>query len=343
MLFFEPKRLYNGPFDGHHDRPVEPWVGAPGERGADRPLSRSRSARPRSCARATALTILAYGTMVHVALAAARRDGRRCRGASTCARSLPLDIDTIVASVEKTGRCLIVHEATRTGGYGAELSALVQERCFYHLEAPIVRVTGWDTPYPHAFEWDYFPGPRARRRRHPSGDGACEERDMGNYVLQAARRRRRHRRGRDRRLARQGRRRRQGGPAARRRHDRQGDGRDRRAGLRQDRLAEGRSRARWWRSATSWSHLRPAPTRRQALAPAAAHGSAFRRAREPVQRMRPESGRRSAARPRAEADRGTSRPGTGGGARDRSCDRSRATDRTGACSTKTSTRCSSVA
>jgi 2-oxoisovalerate dehydrogenase E1 component beta subunit len=62
--------------------------------------------------------------------------------------------------VEKTGRCLIVHEATRTGGYGAELSALVQERCFYHLEAPILRVTGWDTPYPHSFEWDYFPGPR---------------------------------------------------------------------------------------------------------------------------------------------------------------------------------------
>ena len=53
----------------------------------------------------------------------------------------------------------IAHEATRTCGFGAELSALVQEHCFYHLEAPIVRVTGWDTPYPHALEWDYFPGP----------------------------------------------------------------------------------------------------------------------------------------------------------------------------------------
>jgi len=61
--------------------------------------------------------------------------------------------------VKKTGRCMIVHEATRTSGFGAELSALVQERCFYHLEAPIERVTGFDTPYPHSLEWAYFPGP----------------------------------------------------------------------------------------------------------------------------------------------------------------------------------------
>jgi 2-oxoisovalerate dehydrogenase E1 component beta subunit len=75
-------------------------------------------------------------------------------------RSLwPLDLDTIVASVKKTGRCVVVHEATRTCGFGAELLALVQEHCFYHLEAPIERVTGWDTPYPHAQEWLYFPGP----------------------------------------------------------------------------------------------------------------------------------------------------------------------------------------
>jgi 2-oxoisovalerate dehydrogenase E1 component beta subunit len=72
---------------------------------------------------------------------------------------VPLDIGAIVASVKKTGRCLIVHEASRFGGFGAELAALIQERCFFHLEAPIARVAGWDTPYPHAFEWDYFPGP----------------------------------------------------------------------------------------------------------------------------------------------------------------------------------------
>jgi len=53
-----------------------------------------------------------------------------------------------------------VHEASRFGGFGGELSALIQERCFYALEAPVQRVTGYDTPYPHAFEWDYFPGPK---------------------------------------------------------------------------------------------------------------------------------------------------------------------------------------
>ena len=74
-------------------------------------------------------------------------------------RKLPLDLDPLVASVEKTGRCVVVHEATMTSGFGAELAALVQETCFFHLEAPIVRVAGWDTPYPHAQEWDYFPGP----------------------------------------------------------------------------------------------------------------------------------------------------------------------------------------
>ena len=67
-------------------------------------------------------------------------------------------MDTIRTSVNKTGRCVIAHEATRFSGFGAELSATVQEECFYSLEAPIQRVTGWDTPYPHAFEWEYFPG-----------------------------------------------------------------------------------------------------------------------------------------------------------------------------------------
>ena len=58
-----------------------------------------------------------------------------------------------------TGRCVVVHEATRTNGFGAELAALVHERCFYHLEAPVQRATGFDTPYPHSLEWAYFPGP----------------------------------------------------------------------------------------------------------------------------------------------------------------------------------------
>ncbi|WP_319022164.1 transketolase C-terminal domain-containing protein, partial [Pseudomonas aeruginosa] len=75
-------------------------------------------------------------------------------------RSLwPLDLDTLVESVKKTGRCVVVHEATRTCGFGSELISLIQEHCFHHLEAPIGRVAGWDTPYPHAQEWAYFPGP----------------------------------------------------------------------------------------------------------------------------------------------------------------------------------------
>ncbi|HEY0136605.1 MAG TPA: transketolase C-terminal domain-containing protein, partial [Nannocystis sp.] len=104
-------------------------------------------------------TILCYGTMVWVSLAGAEHAGVDAEVIDL--RTLvPLDIETIEASVKKTGRCVIVHEAPKTSGFGGELAALVQERCFYHLEAPIARVTGWDTPYPHAFEWEYFPGPQ---------------------------------------------------------------------------------------------------------------------------------------------------------------------------------------
>ena len=104
------------------------------------------------------LTVLAYGTMVFVSEAAARESGIDAEIIDL--RSIwPLDLPAIVASVKKTGRCVVVHEATRTSGFGAELVALVQEHCVYHLEAQIGRVTGWDTPYPHAQEWSYFPSP----------------------------------------------------------------------------------------------------------------------------------------------------------------------------------------
>ena len=94
--------------------------------------------------------------MVHVATAAANNHGIDAEIIDL--RTLvPLDIDTIEASVKKTGRCVIVHEAPRTSGFGAELMSQVQERCFWNLEGPIQRVTGWDTPYPHSLEWDYFP------------------------------------------------------------------------------------------------------------------------------------------------------------------------------------------
>ena len=103
------------------------------------------------------VTVLTYGTIVHVAEAAAAESGVDAE-VIDLRTLLPLDTETIVRSVEKTGRCVIAHEATRTSGFGAELSAQVQERCFFHLEAPILRVTGYDTPYPHAQEWDYTNG-----------------------------------------------------------------------------------------------------------------------------------------------------------------------------------------
>ncbi len=107
--------------------------------------------------------MLTYGTMVYVAQAAADETGLDAEIIDL--RSLwPLDLETIVASVKKTGRCVIAHEATRTCGFGAELMSLVQEHCFHHLEAPIERVTGWDTPYPHAQEWRISPAPRASAR-----------------------------------------------------------------------------------------------------------------------------------------------------------------------------------
>jgi len=158
VVFFEPKRIYNGPFDGHHDRPLTPWNRHADSEVPDEyytvPLGKAKIVRAGS-----KVTMLAYGTMVHVCLAAAAETGVDAE-VIDLRTLLPLDLDTIVESVKKTGRCMIVHEATRTCGFGAELLSLVSENCFYNLEAPIERITGWDTPYPHAFEWDYFPGPK---------------------------------------------------------------------------------------------------------------------------------------------------------------------------------------
>jgi 2-oxoisovalerate dehydrogenase E1 component beta subunit len=157
VVFFEPKRLYNGPFDGDPDKPAVPWsTHAKGDVPADHytvPIGKAEIVRV-----GADVTMLVYGTMVHVAEAAARLAGVDAEIIDL--RTLvPLDVDTIRESVCRTGRCVIAHEATRFGGFGAELMATVQEECFWHLRAPIQRVAGWDTPYPHAFEWDYFPGP----------------------------------------------------------------------------------------------------------------------------------------------------------------------------------------
>ncbi|HEX9806511.1 MAG TPA: alpha-ketoacid dehydrogenase subunit beta [Alteraurantiacibacter sp.] len=157
VIFFEPKRIYNAPFDGYYDKPVKPWKTHPDSEVPEGyysiPLGRARLATE-----GDQLTILAYGTMVHVAEAVCREKGVSA-DILDLRTLVPLDIEAVEKSVEKTGRCLVIHEATRTSGFGAELAALVQERCFYHLEAPIERVTGFDTPYPHSLEWAYFPGP----------------------------------------------------------------------------------------------------------------------------------------------------------------------------------------
>jgi 2-oxoisovalerate dehydrogenase E1 component beta subunit len=157
VLFFEPKRIYNGPFDGHYDRPVTSWAAHPaGEVPEGRyvvPLGTAARLREGGD-----LTILAYGTMVHVATGVVDEAGIDA-DVIDLRTLVPLDIGAIEQSVRKTGRCVVVHEATRTGGFGAELAALIQERCFHSLEAPVMRVTGWDTPYPHSLEWAYFPGP----------------------------------------------------------------------------------------------------------------------------------------------------------------------------------------
>jgi 2-oxoisovalerate dehydrogenase E1 component beta subunit len=155
VIFLEPKRIYNGPFDGHHDQPSVSWsrheLGDVPDGHYMVPLGVAAIRRVGS-----AVTVLTYGTMVHVALAAAAEFDVDAE-VIDIRTLIPLDLQTIISSVEKTGRCVVVHEATLTSGFGAELCALVQAHAFYSLYAPIERVAGFDTPYPHAQEWAYFP------------------------------------------------------------------------------------------------------------------------------------------------------------------------------------------
>jgi len=156
VVFFEPKRIYNGPFDGDPEKPAVSWASHP--KGEVPEGYYTVSLGEAEIVRAgTEISIVTYGTLVHVAVAAAAATGVDAEVIDLKSLS-PVDLPTMTDSVKKTGRCLIAHEATRFGGYGAELAAIIQKECFYYLEAPIGRVAGWDTPYPHAFEWQYFPG-----------------------------------------------------------------------------------------------------------------------------------------------------------------------------------------
>src|SRR5512144_1022814 len=142
VLFFEPKRVYRA---SKGDVPEGEYA---------EPLGKARVTR-----QGGQVTLIAWGAMWHEADQAAREaaaEGYDCEVLDL--RSLqPLDVDGIVTSVSKTGRAVVVHEAPRTCGFGAELSALIQERCFLHLEAPVRRVTGFDTPFPYTLENEYLP------------------------------------------------------------------------------------------------------------------------------------------------------------------------------------------
>ena len=142
VLFFEPKRVY---------RAVKMEV--PDDSYA-LPLSQAKVVRA-----GADVTCIAWGAMLFEAFAAAEEVASQGVDVEVIdLRTLwPLDLDTIIASVKKTGRAVVVHEAPRTCGFGAELVALITERAFLHLEAPPLRVTGFDTPFPLTHERDYLP------------------------------------------------------------------------------------------------------------------------------------------------------------------------------------------
>ena len=143
VIFFEPKRRY--------------WDKAEVDI-ADGLASALPMNQARVVIEGTDVTLLAYGPLVRTAVEAAlaaRQDGRSVEVIDL--RSLsPLDMDTINASVLKTGRCVVAHEAPQYAGLGAEIAARITEQCFYSLEAPVLRVGGFATPYPPSRLEDHY-------------------------------------------------------------------------------------------------------------------------------------------------------------------------------------------
>lgn len=144
VIFMEPKRLYRAAKGDVPD--------------ADYAIPIGQAAVVRQGGHATVLT---YGAMVPVCLEAAEQLAQD--GIDTEVIDLrtlvPLDLATIVDSVSRTGRAVVVHEAPRTSGFGAEIVALINEHALLHLEAPVARVTGYDTPFPYTLEHEYLPDP----------------------------------------------------------------------------------------------------------------------------------------------------------------------------------------
>jgi 2-oxoisovalerate dehydrogenase E1 component beta subunit len=143
VIFFEPKRRYWEKAD----------IDIPGALAAAQPMDQART-----LAAGTDVTVVTYGPMVRTCAEAAiagREDGRSIEVIDL--RSLaPLDTETIFESVRRTGRCVVVHEATVNGGLGAEIAAEVTQECFYHLQAPVLRVGGYSTPYPPSRLEEYY-------------------------------------------------------------------------------------------------------------------------------------------------------------------------------------------
>jgi len=143
-LFFEPKALYRAAVE---DVPVDDF---------EIPLGQAEVVKEGSD-----VTLVAWGNQVHRMMQAAElaaADGVSCE-VIDLQSIIPWDEETISASVQKTGRCIVAHEASKTSGFGAELAASIQDRCFLHLQAPVQRVCGWDTPFPLAWEELYIPSP----------------------------------------------------------------------------------------------------------------------------------------------------------------------------------------
>jgi pyruvate dehydrogenase E1 component beta subunit len=143
VLFLEPKAIYRA-----FREPVVP--------GETLEIGKARVVKPGSD-----LTLVTYGAMLRTSVGAVERAEKELSASIEVVDLLtlaPCDFDTVVESVSKTGRLVVVHEAVKTGGMGAEIVARVNERCFWHLEAPPVRVTAWDVPYPlYAREKAFLP------------------------------------------------------------------------------------------------------------------------------------------------------------------------------------------
>ncbi|XP_020895623.1 2-oxoisovalerate dehydrogenase subunit beta, mitochondrial [Exaiptasia diaphana] len=143
VIFFEPKILYRQSVE---EVPVCDYV---------LPLSEAEV-----ILKGSDVTLVGWGTQVHVLREVCKlaqdQLGVSCE-LIDLQTILPWDKETVIKSVLKTGRLLVAHEATHTGGFGGEIVSTVQENCFLSLEAPIMRVCGWDTPFPHIFEPFYLP------------------------------------------------------------------------------------------------------------------------------------------------------------------------------------------